>query len=333
MDTTNNIDIFRISSNDSIYEIFKSTIIGTSSYSVIYLGRCICSKHEKITRSDKLVAIKKINFKNLTQSTTRMVLTEIKIIKELIIEGHPNIVEYYEVVDYQDVTYVVMEYCDGGDMSSLLIGKQFKDVYLKYYFSQILAAINFLRKKKIIHCDMKPKNILLSSDKKTLKLCDFGFARHIAQSKRTNTVCGSPLYMAPELYKNDNYTESVDVWALGIILFEMVFGAHPFAKYNDIESLSQSIMQDDVILGENIEVSKNCLNLIQLMLKKRDSERITINDLFDHTWVKDECNFDQQFFFNIDQQQDLYSPSHTPSSIASVNESELMFEFDTSNEL
>jgi serine/threonine protein kinase len=165
---------------------------------------------------------------------------------------------------------------------------------------------------------MKPKNILLSSDKKTIKLCDFGFAKHVDALKRVTTICGSPLYMAPELYKKESYTESVDIWSLGIILFEMVFGLHPFAKYNDVESLSASIIKNDIHIGKSTEVNENCLNLLSLMLKKHEHERINIDELFDHTWIKNDCNLTEGelscMFLTEHINVDLYSVTSTPMS-------------------
>jgi len=333
-----------------MYEIFKSMILGSGTYSIVYMGRCIGSKIEnKIIREDKLVAIKKINMRKLTYNGSKMLTTEINIMKELIDSNHPNIVKCYDIINDLDVTYIVMEYCDGGDLSGLLIGKKFKDTYIRYYFGQILNGIKFLRQNKIIHRDMKPKNILLSSDKKEIKLCDFGFAKHIDSSiKRVTTICGSPLYMAPELYKNESYTESVDVWSLGLILFEMVFGIHPFADCNDVESLTVSIIKNDIYVGENKDVDEKCLNLLKLMLKKHEFERITIDDLFEHDWIKHNCTLDQselsQLFLTNNLQTELYSGLSTPISstpisfddaknsvIGKLDDSsvDFIFEFDT----
>lgn len=344
MKNINNIDILRISSENAMYEIFKSTILGTGSYSIVYLGRCIITKKNVIEREDKLVAIKKINIKNLSENSGRMITTEINIMQELIKTHHPNIVKCYDIINTMDVIYIIMEYCEGGDLSSLLIGKKFKHTYLKYYFKQILNGIEFLKNKKIIHRDMKPKNILLSSNKKNIKLCDFGLAKQLETGiKRITTICGSPLYMAPELYKKESYTESVDIWSLGLILFEMIYGTHPFAQHNDVESLSISILKNEIYIGESSEVNENCLNLLRLMLKKNEFERITMDELFENDWIKNHCILSEEelskMFLNKNLQLDLYSDSNYDVSIFIddkikqnenfVNSSvDLIFEFD-----
>ena len=295
MKAMNKIDIYRISSNISTYEIFKSSVIGTGTYSTVYLGRCISlNKSKDITHPEKLVAIKKINIQKISYSDSKMVISETDIMQNIISNNHNNIVDCYDIINDNDVTYIIMEYCDGGDLSGLLIGKSFCDKYIRFYFGQIISAIKFLHDKKIVHRDMKPKNVLLSNNKKTIKLCDFGFAKQINPLKRITTVCGSPLYMAPELCKKESYTELVDVWSLGIMLYEMIFGNHPFSKYNDIESLSSSIIKNNIIIEDTDKVSEKCLDLLKKMLQKDECDRINIDQLFEHDWVKNECNLSDE---------------------------------------
>jgi serine/threonine protein kinase len=287
----NNIDIYKIGSGDSTYEIYKSKKLGTGTYSSVLLGKCISEKKAKeINRSDKLVAIKKINIAKLSTNGAKMLTTEIEIMKEIINYSHSNIIKCYDVIDDIDVIYIVMEYCDGGDFSSLLIKKPIKYEYIKYFFQQIISAMVFLHDNKIIHRDIKPKNILILNKNKILKLADFGFAKHLDTFKRTLTVCGSPLYMAPEIYQKVGYTESVDVWSLGIILYEMVFGKHPLNDYVDPKSLANFVMNDDIYIPEDKYVNKSCLNLLKKMLKRKESDRITIEELFCHPWIHEKCD-------------------------------------------
>ena len=326
-----NVDIYRLSTDISLYEIFKSNILGYGSNSIVYLGRCIRSSNLKnIKRPDKLVAIKKISRSKLNERCVQMLETEIEILKKIMTNPHPNIIECYDVIYESDITYIITEYCDCGNFSSLLIGKQFNDLYLRHYFGQIANAIKFLRDNKIIHRDMKPSNILLMSDKKNIKLCDFGFAKQMHCLKRVTTICGSPLYMAPELFKKESYTESVDVWSLGIILFEMVYGIHPFSNYNDLETLSQSVIKNTVHVKDNEGLNKKCIDLLNLMLKKNDYERITIDDLLKHEWIINDC------VLTNDELACVYNTTHVYTNLSSninndiLNSSfdELIFEID-----
>ncbi len=184
-----------------------------------------------------------------------------------------------------------MEYCHDGDLSKI-IGKPIKENIVKYYFSQIVNALYYLSENNIIHRDIKPKNILLKNNKKELVLCDFGFAR-IKTMHRVKTICGSPLYMAPELLEEKTYTEIVDVWAIGMILYEMIYGKHPYEDCKDIDDLkefSKKSITIPPIYNTNVNVSIECINLMKQMLEKEEKKRITLENLFKHTWIKDLVN-------------------------------------------
>ena len=326
----NNIEIYKIGTGDSIYEIYKSKKLGTGTYSSVLLGKCISEKKAKeIKRIDKLVAIKKINIANLSINGAKMLTTEIEIMKEIINYSHPNIIKCYDVIDDIDVIYIVMEYCDGGDFSSLLIKKPIKYEYIKYFFQQIIKAMVFLHDNKIIHRDIKPKNILILNKEKILKLADFGFAKHLDTFKRTLTVCGSPLYMAPEIYQKVGYTESVDVWSLGIILYEMVYGKHPLNDCIDPKTLANFVMNDDIYIPENKYVDKSCLNLLKKMLKRKEADRITIEKLFRHPWIQEKCDISNivgSIYREVDNDLSDMSSSDSENSDEDIG---FLFNFDT----
>lgn len=305
MNYINHLDIYRIGTGDFVYEIFKSNILGTGTYSNVYLGRYISiEKIKKIEREDNLVAIKKINI-------TKTVSLEIEIMKNLINHSHPNIIKCYDIIDDIYNTYIIMEYGDNGDFSSLLINNPMSQMYIKYYFKQIIEAIKFLHEKKIVHRDIKPKNILVLNKKRTLKICDFGFATYLDGIKMMLTMCGSPLYMAPEIYQKIGYTDSVDVWSLGIMLYEMIFGEHPLSKYNDIKILLNSIVLDDIIIPYIDEVDNKCIDLLQKMIKRNEYDRIKIEDVFKHQWIIDESKLNEieieNMFNNIQMYKNKYN--------------------------
>jgi serine/threonine protein kinase len=286
---TNKIDIYRIESSYSLYEVFKSNVLGRGTHSMVYLGRCISSKNPSINnymQSNKLVAVKKIMMNDM-QYKFQSQLTEIEIMKNIMEYDHPNIIKCYDIIEDINVVYIIMEYCDSGDLSSLLINKPMNEEYIKYYFRQIIDALKFLHGKNIIHRDIKPKNILLSNNKKIIKICDFGFAKQTNDNslKRASTFCGSPLYMAPEIYQQNGYTDSVDIWSLGIILYEMIFGIHPLSTHNDINILAKSIIHKEIIIHESPNNSSKCINLLKKMLKLTEQERITIEELFGDKWI------------------------------------------------
>lgn len=281
------LNTYKIGKDDKYYEIYKHYKLGEGTYSSVCLGKMI----NKTNSTEQLVAVKKIIKANLSSRGLTMLSTEIEIIKEMISHNHENIIKCYDVVDDIDVIYIITEYCEDGDFSSLLTGKPLKYKYVKYYFGQIVKALKYLNDKNIIHRDIKPKNILVTNKGHTIKLCDFGFAKHSDGLKKIMTMCGSPLYMAPEIYQKTGYTISVDVWALGMILYEMLFGSHPFKNYNDPQKLAESIINLDIKIPIRYdEMDTKCLELLSLMLQRKEMDRIKISELFENEWIKDCMN-------------------------------------------
>jgi serine/threonine protein kinase len=273
------------------YEIYTNKIIGSGSYSVVYLGKII---DEKIMKDNELqsdiVAIKKINISNLDHKSFRMINDEVDIMHKIkkCKNVCKNIVRCYDIFEEFDYIYLVLEYCENGDLSQI-IGRSIKENVVKYYFTQIINALYFLYENNIIHRDIKPKNILLKNNKKDLVLCDFGFARIKTGLQRVNTICGSPLYMAPELLEEKSYTEIVDIWAIGMILYEMIYGKHPYEKCKDLDDL-RNFSKKDIEIPQNNNISSDCIDLMRKMLNKNEKERITLDGLFKHPWCREFVN-------------------------------------------
>jgi serine/threonine-protein kinase ULK/ATG1 len=286
------------------YEIYLNRIIGSGSYSNVYLGRILDKKIiEENNLTSEMVAIKKIKMENIDQKSFKLINDEINIMQK--IKNYkikcPNIIKCFDIFEEFDFIYLVLEYCDNGDLSKI-IGKPIREQIVKYYFSQIITALYFLCENNIIHRDIKPKNILLKNNKKDLILCDFGFARFKSSSmQRVNTICGSPLYMAPELLEEKSYTEIVDIWAIGMILYEMIYGEHPYHKCKDLEDLKEFSKKDIMIPpknNSNKDISNDCIDLMQKMLNKEEKDRITLNNLFNHAWIKDTLKINYKLINN-----------------------------------
>ena len=126
---------------------------------------------------------------------------------------------------------MILEYQENGDLSKFLNKKPLKEMYAKKYLKQLADGLKYLLDNNILHRDLKPQNILLTDDY-ILKITDFGLARYYQQDNMITTICGSPLYMAPELLKNDKYNIKSDIWSLGVIIYQMVMKNHPFKADN-----------------------------------------------------------------------------------------------------
>ena len=178
--------------------------IGKGSFSRIYLG-----KH-KYTK--KVVAIKRIRINLENKDQNLPIEREIQIMKTI---DHPNIVKMYDILRDSTHIYIILEYCQYGDFSKFLNNRALKEVWAKSFLIQIAKALQYLKSKNIFHRDIKPHNILLTKKYK-IKISDFGFAK-INNNNLSDTLCGSPLYMAPEILTYKKYTDKADLWSIGVI--------------------------------------------------------------------------------------------------------------------
>ncbi|KPP65075.1 serine/threonine-protein kinase ULK2-like, partial [Scleropages formosus] len=200
------------------FEYNKKDLVGHGAYAVVFKGR-----HKKKTSWE--VAIKSICKKNLSKSHF-LLGKEIKILKELY---HENIVALYDFRETSSSVFLVMEYCNGAN------GPLREDV-LRGLLKQIAAAMQVLHSKGIVHRDIKPQNILLShkiSRRSSpggicVKIGDFGFARHLQSNMMAATLCGSPMYMAPEVIMSQSYGAKADLWSIGAVVYQCLVGKPPF---------------------------------------------------------------------------------------------------------
>jgi len=268
------------------YKIYYDKVLGTGEYSVVYYGVYIGSGNSYLS-NNKEVAVKIINTKNIASISLNNEIDAAEYIKE---NPHPNIVEYYDIIRSDEQVYIIMEYCDCGNLRSLLsdIDKPMKEKWAKYYFSQIANGLQYLNNINVIHRDLKPSNILLTNDRSIIKICDFGFAVKLSNLDN-NTICGSPLYMAPETLNNSNYDKTTDLWAVGLILYEMLFLKHPYDSCNTIPELKSKINGDNIIIPQfniyNNNTSNECTNLLKGLLQKDCKKRISWNTFLNNPWL------------------------------------------------
>ena len=147
---------------------------------------------------------------------------------------------------------------------------------VKLYTAQLVKTLAFLQEMKVMHRDMKPQNILISANG-IVKLCDFGFARSMSNNTIVLTsIKGTPLYMAPELVQELPYNHTVDLWSLGVIIYELFVGTPPFYT-NSIYTLIQLIVKDTVKFPDNM--SPEFKSFLQGLLNKTPSERLSWPEL------------------------------------------------------
>jgi len=242
--------------------------------------------------SNTKVALKLIDLEKVQNSYIRKnVLREATILKNL---RHENIVRLYETLSYHNTYCFVTEYLAGGNLLAHLQSqkgeKKLTEKQARKCFTQILSAVQYLHGKGIIHRDLKMQNIMLTEDKKTLKLIDFGLSNYFDKENLLKTPCGSAEYAAPELFdKGTNYGPTVEIWSLGVILFGMTTGKMPFLT-KGCEKKENFVVQ--VRRGLNIshehlllKISADLKRLLLLMLEPDKEKRITLNGVITNTWV------------------------------------------------
>lgn len=258
------------------YKLNKDKLLGKGAYSNVYLGY-------QVDKDNMKVAIKIINTSELHYKVFERLDEELKIMRWIKKNPHPNIIKCLDVTHNDNFVYIIMEYCENGILSTIL-KKPMKEKYANYYFKQLISGLQYLKDNKIIHRDIKPSNILLTNKRRILKITDFGFAKNL-DDVDFELVCGSPLYMAPELIRDKKCSEGADLWSIGLILYQMLYGFHPFSHCRNIKELFDSVSNTLIEITPKENISKQAIELMDSLLKKKQSNRIKWEELFNHKWI------------------------------------------------
>jgi len=266
---------------DYVYE--KKDLIGHGAFAIVFKGNL---------REDpsKNVAIKTISKKNLGKTHT-LLGKEIRILKEL---HHDHIVKLLDCIETPTHVYLVIEYCNGGDLADYLQDKgTLSEDTIRLFLLQLISAMRMLNSKGIIHRDLKPQNILLSykgakcppPNEINFKISDFGFARFLDGEMMAATLCGSPLYMAPEVIMSKSYDAKADLWSIGTIIYQCLTGKAPF-QANNPQNL-RKLYETSKHLSPRIPpgCSQTMKNLLFNLLKKDPQERLSFEEFFNHPFL------------------------------------------------
>jgi len=211
---------------------------------------------------------------------------ELTILKTL---DHPNIVKLYEIYEFGNDIYMVTELCEGGELFEHITNKRhLTEAEAAKIMRQMFSAVAYLHGNKVCHRDLKPENFLLKyeNDDSNIKLIDFGLSRKLRDNEVMNEPDGTPFYIAPEMLEGQ-YNETVDNWALGVILYIMLSGSPPFFGHDNreiLKAVSKGIYT--LALKPFQKCSIEVKDLISKLLVRNMTKRYTAAQAYNHPWVQ-----------------------------------------------
>ena len=253
------------------FQIIKELGVGS-------FGKVVLVSHKK---TKVQYAIKAIDKKNKTNQEEKPYFRrEIEIMYKV---HHPNVVKLFGHFEDNDFCYFIMEYISKGNVYSLIPKdkkKKFSSQIVASLMKDVISAVYYLHHMTppIIHRDIKPENILLAEGL-IGKLTDFGWSNYLQDEKERYTTCGTPIYLAPEIINESGHDERVDIWCIGVLLFELSTGNVPFPG-NDLETLKYNITNLKINWPKDIGLDVK--NLIMKILKVDPKMRISLVEMLNH---------------------------------------------------
>ncbi|GAA6001819.1 hypothetical protein JCM10207_002335 [Rhodosporidiobolus poonsookiae] len=269
----------KTSSRYSLSDFTFIRTLGTGSFGRVHLVR---SQHNsrsyaiKVLSKERVVKMKQVEHTN----SEREMLERVR---------HPFLVNLWGTFKDSKNLYMVMDFVAGGELFSLLRKSQrFPDPVAKFFAAEVALALDYLHSLDIIYRDLKPENILLGADGH-VKITDFGFAKHVPDI--TWTLCGTPDYLAPEIVQSRGYNKSVDWYALGVLMFEMLAGYPPFFT----EDSNPMRLYEKIIAGKiryPAYFTPEAKDLLKSLLTNDITKRFGnlangSRDIFSHVWFQE----------------------------------------------
>ncbi|XP_058612416.1 serine/threonine-protein kinase Nek1 isoform X5 [Onychostoma macrolepis] len=255
------------------YERLKK--IGEGSF-----GKAILVK----SRTDgRQYVIKEIGISRMSNKERQESRKEVAVLANM---SHPNIVQYKESFEESGCLYIVMDYCEGGDLFKKINnqrGTLFPEEQILDWFVQICLALKHVHDRKILHRDIKSQNIFLTKDG-TIQLGDFGIARVLNSTVELARTCiGTPYYLSPEICENKPYNNKSDIWALGCVLYEMCTLKHAFEAGN-MKNLVLKIIRGSYP-PVSVHYSQDLRSLLAQLFKRNPRERPSVSAILDKPFL------------------------------------------------
>ena len=269
------------------YQIIKK--IGEGSYAKIY--------KVKKDSSDKTYVLKNIPVSEEDYSSMKEILNESSILSTC---DNIYVVKYYDSFFYSGTFNIITEFCPYGDLFGYIKfykerGSKIEEKIIWIIFIQLSLGLSYLHHKKILHRDIKTKNIFIKNNL-TVKIGDFGIAKILnSTSSYAHTFIGTPYYISPELCKDQPYNDKSDVWSLGCVLYELCTLNHPFEGGTQVEIYEKIMTQKFKAISP--EYSLELKKMVDLLLEKDEKKRPKMKDILRMKCVIDKAN---KYNINID---------------------------------
>ena len=312
----------------SDFNIIKE--LGMGSFGTVYLV-----SHKKTKAQYALKAIDKTLEENLEEKANFN--REVEIMYKL---NHPNIVKLYGHFEDENYCYFIMQYIPNKSLFELIprVGQKPNTKLIASVMKDLLSAVYYLHNMKpvIIHRDIKPENILLDKNNKAY-LTDFGWSNYMPNFCRRTTVCGTPLYLPPEMIEKSGHDETADIWCIGVLLFELISGQTPF-KGDDIDTVAHNIRKLNITWPPYMD--PDAKDLISKILKLHGKDRLPIEQILSHKFfskyfpnavkelIKPENQKITTFVVSIDDPKD-YGKQNRTNSTNTIENNEVRSKINT----
>ncbi|XP_063090845.1 serine/threonine-protein kinase Nek1 isoform X15 [Cavia porcellus] len=237
----------------------------------------------KSTEDGRQYVIKEINISRMSSKEREESRREVAVLANM---KHPNIVQYKESFEENGSLYIVMDYCEGGDLFKRINAQKgilFQEDQILDWFVQICLALKHVHDRKILHRDIKSQNIFLTKDG-TVQLGDFGIARVLNSTVELARTCiGTPYYLSPEICENKPYNNKSDIWALGCVLYEMCTLKHAFEAGN-MKNLVLKIISGS-FPPVSFHYSYDLRSLLSQLFKRNPRDRPSVNSILEKSFI------------------------------------------------
>jgi len=260
--------------NKDDFEALDDKALGKGGFGHVWKVR------HKVTQ--KIYAIKVINKDYIKkENMNEQINREVEIMYRT---DHPYIIKLYNHYEDEDNFYLIMHCAAKGQLYSLLKKQRRLDERtVAQFMREIVSAVQYLHtlKPQILHRDIKPENILLDTDGRA-RLADFGWSNFSEDDKKRETYCGTPEYLAPEMVMKQGHNEKIDIWSLGVLMFELLTGRPPFVYKGDTSKLYSDIKNLKLMWTDDFPILAK--NLVSKILKIKPEERLTLQEILEHPW-------------------------------------------------